>query len=235
MTGVQLIGKDAVIERFDKLQGDSWAIFQGKQFVVSGDGSTDLLDWLQCFEKTQTTAAYILKVYEGDPPTSDGTTRPYIAALNFRVVDMYEGAGIGGHNNKVMQRLEGIEKKLNAEVEQPDDQEQGFDRVIMGWLENPEKLGMIIGAVRQLMGYSGPAQIPAAVVGAPGQQIGGFKVQEEPASGGVSEEDLVKLSSSLDELQRHDPNIVAHLTKLANLAKSDPFIFKGVLSKLDAL
>lgn len=233
MTGVQLIGKNAVLERFDKLQGEGWAIFQGKGFIVSGDGSADLLDWLECFEKTQTTAAYILRVYDGEPPTSENSGQPYIAALNFRVVDGYEGMGIAGHSNKLMQRLEGIEKKLNAEAEEPDDQEEGFNKVVMGWLENPEKLGMIIGAVRQLMGYPAPVQVPAVVTGGGGQQIGGFKVQEEPA--GVSEEDLLKLSESLDELQRQDPNIVAHLAKLANLAKTDPFIFKGVLSKLDAL
>lgn len=103
----------------------------------------------------------------------------------------------------------------------------------MGWLENPEKLGLIVGAVRQLMGY--PAPIPAAVAGSGGQQIGGFKVQEQPSSTGITEADLLKLSGSLDELQRHDPKIVEHLGKLADLAKTDPFIFKGVLSKLDAL
>lgn len=228
MTGVQIIGKDAVLSRFRKSDTDTWALFQGKQFIASGQGDEDLSDWLDDMLPAGSTATYTLRTYEGAPPTSSGANSDYISSFNFKLVDMYEGAGIGGHNLKLMQRIDGLEKKLAAQEE--DDGDESLNDVLMGWLRDPEKLGMVVGAIRQFMGG------PAAAVASPVQAVSGFNVSHDAQGGNPpAEQKLERLAGALDKLEKSDPALVEHLEKLATLAQNDPLIFKGVISKLDAL
>jgi len=228
LTGVQLIGRKAVIERFTKFGAESWALYQGKQFICGGAGSNDLDEWLTDFEATGSTATYTLRVYDGDQvPTSSNANADYLACLNFKIDDAYEGYGISGHNKNLMERIKGLEKKLEG----GDDDEPGtdFNSVIMGWLENPEKLGMIAGAIRTLMGGS-PVQ-PIGALPAPIQTMSGVDPQNQTSM----EDKLTRLSRALDTLEKHDTQLVTHLEKLAQLASTDKLLFQAVIAKLDAL
>lgn len=228
MTGVQLIGRKAVIERFTKLGTESWALYQGKQFICGGTGAGDLDDWLADFEATGSTATYMLRVYDTDQaPTSSTGNADYIACMNFKIDDQYEGYGISGHNKNLMERIKGLEKKL--EDKDDDEPDTDFNTVVMGWLENPEKLGMIAGAIRTLMGGA-PVQ-PMGALPAPVQTISGIDTKNES----VMEDNLTRVSKALDILEKHDKQLVTHLEKLAQLASTEPLIFKAIISKLDAL
>lgn len=234
MTGVQLIGKDAVLRRFEKFDTDTWALFQGKQFIVSGVGPDALADWLEDFSASGSTATYMLRVYDSDiAPSSATAATGYIACMNFKLVDMYEGAGIAGHTTRLMQRIEGIEKRLDTESDDTDDNDrESINDVLIGWLSNPEKLGLVIGAARQIMGMP---PVPGAAAALP-QAISGFNVTSDSSNQGAdTDEKLGRLAAALDSLEKSDTNLVGHLEKLAALAKSDPLIFTGVISKLDAL
>ncbi len=227
MTGVQLIGRKAVVERYTKLNTDSWALYQGKQFIVGGVGGDQLDEWLADFEQTGSTATYTLRVYDTDQaPTSSTGNADYIACLNFKTVDAYEGYGIAGHDNKLMQRIKGLEDKLEGK-DDDDEPDTDFNSIIMGWLENPEKLGMIAGAIRTLFG------------GVPMQPMGGLPMQAisglEPQNQTQMEDNVTRVSKALDILEKYDPQLVVHLEKLAKLASTDTLMFKAVISKLDAL
>lgn len=232
MTGVQLIGTKAVVSKYEKLNCDSWAIYQSKQFIVGGVGSDGLQEWLQDFETAGSTATYTLRVYDSsDAPTSATANSDYIACINFKVVDQYEGHGIAGHTNKLMQRIEGLEKKLKDQDNDDDDEGPDLNEVIMGWLTEPQKLGMVIGAVRQLFGGEMPV-MPAVASPAPLQTVSGLEpVKINP----MTEEGLTRISKALDILGVCDPDLVVHLEKLAKLAETDKLLFKAVISKLDAL
>lgn len=229
MAAIQLIGKEAVLSRFSKFDADTWALLQGKQFIASGSGSDELKDWLVDFEETGSTAAFTLRVYEGEAPTSNQIGRDFIGSINFKLIDTYEGAGIAGHSNKLSQRIEGLEKKLDALMEDDDDEED-LNSVIMGWLSEPEKLGQVVGAIKQLLG-SAPIQSIAVVEPTGGQAISGAGSNPEP----LTEAQLIRLSKALDILGKHDHKIVDHLDKLAALAQDSPLIFQGILAKLEAL
>jgi hypothetical protein len=227
LTGVQLIGRKAVVERYTKLNTDSWALYQGKQFIVGGVGGDQLDEWLADFEQTGSTATYTLRVYDTDQaPTSSTGNADYIACLNFKTVDAYEGYGIAGHDNKLMQRIKGLEDKLEGK-DDDDEPDTDFNSIIMGWLENPEKLGMIAGAIRTLFG------------GVPMQPMGGLPMQAisglEPQNQTQMEDNVTRVSKALDILEKYDPQLVVHLEKLAKLASTDTLMFKAVISKLDAL
>lgn len=229
MTGIQIIGKEQVLQRFRKFDTDAWALFQGKQFIVSGQGEEELEDWLTDMMPAGTTATYTLRVYEGNAPTSSGANTDYIASINFKLVDAYEGYGIGGHNVRLLQRMEGIEKKLAALEETDGDETGDIGDAVMGWLQDPAKLGMVVGAFRQFMGLP-------PLMGAPGQAVSGFGVTHDGDGGPVpAEQKLARLAGALDDLEKSDLLLVEHLEKLAKLAKSDPLMFKAVISKLDVL
>jgi hypothetical protein len=231
MTGVQLIGKDAVLTRFEKFDTDAWAILQGKQFIVGGVGIDALAEWLDDLSGAGTTATYSLRVYDADvAPTSTTAAGNYIACVNFKLVDMYAGAGIAGHTTHLMQRIEGLEKKLDAlsgADNDPPEPENSFDNIIMGWLSSPEKLGMVVGAARQLLGMP---PVPGAAAALPVQAMAGFNTSTMD-----TDEKLQRLSVALDSLEKRDPLLVVHLEKLAKLAADEPLIFKSVIAKLDAL
>jgi len=232
MTGVQLIGSKAVLTRYEKFSTDAWALYQGKQFIVGGVGADNLTEWVRDFEAAGSTATYTLRVYDSDEvPTSATAGVDYIASVNFKVVDQYEGYGIAGHSNKLMERIKGLEEKLEKKGDdEENDEGPALGDGIMGWFEQPEKLGMIIVAVKQLFGG-----VPAPVIASPApvQTISGFEPNKnDPMS---TEESLNRLSKAIDILAVHDPNLVVHLEKLAKLAETDKLLFTAIISKLDAL
>lgn len=223
MIGVQLIGKDAVLAAFSKLGYEYWGLYEGKTPKIFGEGADALADWLELFCSSGSTATYTLRIYDTDTlPTSQTGGTDFVASLNFKLVDVYEGYGIAGHTTKLMQRIEGIEKKLDS-----DGDEEDINSILMGWLSNPEKLGMVASAFRQLVG-SGPVAPVVTGNGIPAQQtVSGF--------GGVGSDDeakLQRLSVALDQLEKKDPRLIEHLEKLSKL---DPIIFNAVIAKLDAI
>lgn len=229
MIGVHIIGRDAVLNRFRKFETDTWGLYQGKQFMVGGIGEDQLSDWLDDLTTTGSTAIYVLRMYDADqPPTAASGNADYISSVNFKLIDNYEGQGIHGHSVGLMKRLEAIEKKLDASEEQ--EETEGLNDVIMGWLTEPEKLGMVVGAFRQLVGLGG------GVPPAPVQAIAGFNVakdNEKPTAD--KEQQLQTLAKALDILEKADPNIVVHLDKLAKLSQTDQVLFNWTIAKLDAL
>lgn len=230
MIGVQLIGKDAVLSAFNKFDYEFWGLYEGKTPKIFGQGGDALAEWLELFSQSQSTATYTLRIYDTDAlPTSQTGNLDYVASLNFKLVDLYEGHGIAGYNSKLAQRIEGLEKKLSAAED--DDDGEDLNDVLMGWLNNPEKLGMVVGAFRQLVGGGSPAPVVAGNV--PQQTISGINTNN--STGGITQDDetkLQRLSVALDKLEKKDPKLIEHLEKLATL---DTFIFNAVIQKLDAL
>ncbi|HXV98447.1 MAG TPA: hypothetical protein VEC93_08490, partial [Anaerolineae bacterium] len=120
-----------------------------------------------------------------------------------------------------------------------EDEGQDLNSVIMGWLTEPQKLGLVIGAVKQLFGAPPmpmPVPVPAPVAGQqPVQTISGFAPGKQQPQAMTAEQSLERLSKALDILEKHDSDLVVHLEKLAKLAETDELLFKAIISKLDAL
>jgi hypothetical protein len=233
MTGVQLIGREQVLSTFDAIGAKSWALYQGKQFIVGGTGSDSLDLWLTNFATAGSTATYMLRAYEADEvPTSATGNTDYIACISFKVVDPYEGMGIHGQNSKLVERIGALEKQLKDKDEDSGGEDIGD--IVMGWLSDPIKLNQVAGAVRMMFGTGGSVggyveQPPTAVPQL--QTVSGMNPQTE-----VDQDALLdQVSGALDVLSKKDKNLVKHLTKLAELAEKEPALFQAVISKLDAL
>jgi len=233
MSAVQLIGKKAVLSRFGKFGTESWALYQGKQFIVGGVGLESLEEWLDDFDQAGSTATYTLRVYDSDTaPTASTANTDYTACVTFKLVDMYEGYGIAGHSTKLMDRIAGLEKEIKDFKEGGDSDNTDLTEIFMGWLNDPIKLNQVAGAVRTIFGSGGTIQHTLPISSAtPVQTVSGFN--NSPAA--TTEDPVTRVAAALDELEKRDPKLVEHLEKLAKLAKNDPMIFQAVISKLDAL
>jgi hypothetical protein len=230
MTGVQLIGKKAVLSRFETLNADAWALYQGKQFIVGGIGADTLAEWIDCFDQTGSTATYLLRVYDSEEmPTSSTGSTDYLACISFKVTDAYEGYGIAGHSSKLLERIGALEKQLK-DKEESDDDNTDLNSIIMGWLNDPVKLNQVAGAVRMMFGMGGLGTVNESLpVSAGVQTISGFT---NPIATG---DPVARIAAALDTLEKKDTKLVIHLEKLAALSQNEPALFQAVISKLDAL
>lgn len=224
MIGVQLIGKESVISAYSDVGCDTWAILQGKQFVISGDNEGDLGTWLGRFTQGGSTATYTLRCYDTDSaPDSLTAGTNFVASFNFKLIDMYAGAGIAGHNTKLVGRIEELEKKLK---DADGEEEPDIMSAIMGWLNDPQKLQMAVGAFKMLFGSNAGGTLPMP---AP-QGVAGFSGTPKN-----QEEALQRLAAVIDRLEKKDPQIVEHLEKLADIAERKPDTFKFLISNLNGL
>lgn len=221
---MQFIGKERILDAYNEYGAETWALFQGRKKVVAGDGAANLAHWLDMFSPAGSTATYTLRVYNDiEDPEHIGPSTDYSACWDFKLTDSYNGS-MGGFG-QLAQRLDAIEKKLSDEGPGED----GFDLngIVTGWLKNPEQLGMVIGAVKQLLGHP-PAPMPAmAAVGALDPQPGKENQPMNP------EETYQRLSKVLDRLEKQDPQILEHLEKLATIAETKPKTFQFLISSLN--
>jgi len=233
MIGVNLIGKEAVLRRYNQLDSESWALYQGKQFIVGGTGVDRLDDWLEGFAESGSTATYSLRVYDGNEvPTSGTGNDDYRACINFKVVDGYEGKGINGHGNALIDRIKGLELKIDkmGSAEADDNDEGGIGAIVTDWLQNPQKLAVVFGIAKQIfMGGGGEAVVAPALQTISGMGNNSQSVQASTPEG------LERLSKALDILGVHDADLVVHMEKLATLAQNEPLMFKAIIGRLDGL
>lgn len=223
MAGVQLIGKGAVLETFDDMELEDFAFFQGKELIVAGAGRDELEKWCDRFTASGSGATVKFRLYdavnEGDRVR---TASDYVCSFEVKFSDPYQGAGImGGWGNQFMARIEKLEKKMDGTG---DKEETVMDRIgdaVMGMLEEPEKLGQFLGAIRGFMSGT-----PVAAIG---------NVQEHPGRIITPDEShrVDRLAKALDDLEKADPKIVDHLEKLATIGRTQPATFKTLLGMLE--
>lgn len=223
MAGTQFIGKERIIEAFNDQGAEVWALFQGRTKRVAASGADQLEKWLDMLFPAGSSAAYQLRIYRDDQePDEIGPSTDYICAWDFKLHDAYNPmGGGGGHIGKVLERLDKLEKKIDEGGGSDDDFD--LNKIVMGWLKDPEQLSTIAGIVRMFTGRGAPAEMPAAMGSV------------EPGAGmGDEEQKLQRLGNALNALEKADPDIVSHLEKLADIAQKKPKTFDMLIGNLDA-
>lgn len=218
MAGVSIIGKQAILDTYTDCGYEVFALFQGKQLLVVGSGIDELETWIDRFCPPGMSAGFTLRLYDCLEETVRITT-DYAASFPCRAGESY--GGIGGFSSTLTKRIEALEKGGK------DEKEDKFTDAVMGWLDEPEKLLQVVGAIKALFS---PAESVAAMPAAMGAVI-----PKEPAPGKLTadqERRYIELAGYLDILEKHDPDIVSHLGKLAGIAQNEPSTFKMLLGML---
>lgn len=234
MASLQFVGRQAVVDAVNNRGLQYWGLFQGKQFITAGEGTQALDEFLQKLEPGGSAALYTLKVYADQDPEDITDKTECNGSFNFK---LSLPAPAGGVDRSITDRLDRIEGMLNGEDE--DDEEEDDNSlmgIIMGYLKEPEKLATIIGAFRGMAPASPVNQSPPIPMAIGNHNPGG---SSQPVStmlpGDDQEKMALRVATALDRLEKVDPNILAHLEKLADLAESKPGLFKLLLAQLDGL
>lgn len=216
---VQFIGKEALLHAYEETGIETWGIFSGQKVVTSGTGVQQLETWIDCLIPAASTQRYALRLYRGTDYQDVDKSTPYSACFDFQLNE-YTGSGHGASSG-VLKRLEQLEQKISGPTEQ-----DGIDinGIINDYLINPDKLVTLISGIKSLFtpGSALPVTPAPATIGAvqPGQ----------PGPPADREEQLQRLSVALDRLEKQDPNLIAHLEKLAHIAETNKTMF-GMLTK----
>lgn len=255
MAGAQFIGKQRVIEAFEKF-GGAWALVQGKKVCASGEGSTELAEWLDIFAAAESRSPYTLHLYgDIDPEEITTATKPLrswdvmIHDTRQEVSGPVAATGAVGAAARIQKHLDDkIAEKFDLILEKLEEPEesQGIDFVAIAkdYAENPHKMGQVMGAVQSIVGIlqnlfgMNRANPAPATMGS----VYGHQPQETMPSaangvtmGASDEAKYNRLAAVLDRLEAKDAKLIEHLEKLADLAEKDSFTFSMILSRLDAL
>lgn len=249
MAGAQFVGKDAVIAAYNRKDGGTWSLVQGKKICATGEGADQLAEWMDIFAVAQSRAPYTLHLYGDIEPEQITTKDRPLASWDIMLTDfgspgvpatMGGAVGAAGRiqahiDKKIADKFDAILEKID---EEPEPEGIDFIEIIKDYAANPHKLGHVIGAVQQLLGMSRAMPAQPAVMGT----VGASQAAQQPGNGvsgaGFTQDEEQKynrLAAVLDRLEAKDPKIIEHLEKLADIAEKDSFTFGMILSRLDAL
>jgi hypothetical protein len=247
MASVQFIGRTALLEGVrDRL--DVWGLFQGKQFLVSGESPESLDEFLKKLEPGGTVAVYTLRLYTTAEPDEIDEKTPCQGSINFKLTGP---VGAGGTDATLAARLDRIEGLLSGDDDDDqEDDEESIAGIILGYLKDPQKIATIIGAYNNLRQGTLPGSMVPGSVGTVNSQresqhlFKGDRSVFGPADEtipsfpvGATETDEARthrLATALDRLEKADARILEHLEKLAELAEKKPQLFKLLLTQLDS-
>lgn len=226
MAAVQFSGIDNVIKAFCSREVKAWSVWNGKQFLFScvaaneTDAAADLETLLRSLEQSAS-AVYTLKVYEDIGKKEKITEKTAChGSFNFKLVQ-YDGVN---SMPDWMREIKEENKQLKAEREtllrelanEPDEPKDFLGRIGAMIEQDPGKLPLIVASVQSVINMF------TKQTTATGQPV---------AIGGINANDP-QLTAVVEQLKTKDPNLLQHLTKLANMPDAE---FKYLLSILDGM
>lgn len=241
---VQFYGKDQVMDAVEKIECPAWAIFHSGNRLFTKFEEDDLnvstatleqaLDMLMM---NPNDAIYILKFFripkgQNSIEINEKSVCNH-SSFNFKTITpaAREQNQIGYFNQAASLTYEKRIMKLEQELKEAQAQEEpeSIGSVLLDLLKQPNELAQIVNIGRVALGL--PVQNYGNSIGA--TRIGGQN--DTPAIPANKEEQLERLANAVDTLEKHDPDLVGHLEKLAKMAVENPKDFKARIGLLDIL
>lgn len=238
-------GVDNVISWYRDMSKDQepyYSVWDGRylKFSYAGsdieDGATILSTNLLMAEQTKNSTVLVIRLHQEltkNMYVSDKT--PYWASLSFRCVSV-ENDALAMYNLSGNAALGRIEERLKRlEGSDTEDKPQTTMGFIAGLLENPQVGPIVtqaaIGAVTALVNKIVPGLLP----GGPPQVAS----PTLPSNGGMGigsvEDGVHDFDWAMDTMEKIDPDMEAHLIKLAEISEKNPDLFKMLISQLKAM
>lgn len=235
MASIQFRNRESVLNYYNSLKIDTWAIWHEKDKCFSrGTGGDDLDEALTILEDGASNSIYTLRVYSGKGTTDIKAKDEGTYSVNFRLngenmtepetktgltrSTMNKGSGLG----KVQSLLEDrIAEKMIASLDQEPEEAPSKLGIIGEILDHPI-IGNIVERVAVNWLTSQTANIPPEAMPSQMRAVGNI----------ATDADLVK---AIERLKKCDPKLTEHLTKLADMAERDPATFAMVVGSLDKM
>lgn len=229
MATVQFKSAEKVMEAFTNRGVEAWSIWVGKQYMFKGIGAEELQSHLDLLSEGNN-VVYTLQVYEGITNASQiKSNTAHDGSFNFRLNAEGQGWPAGAppwYYEKKMgleKRIEELESRaIDANEENKDDTIGG---ILNSYLNDPAKLGQLVQVGRTLMG------LPCS------SSLTGMQPVQNATIGNVNpvndDEKINRLAAAIDTLEKNDPDILAHLEKLARISVNNPPMFKTLINMLN--
>jgi len=226
----------------------TWAIFDKKNIMQAGDDEGTLHSYLELLQQHGSNTVYTMKLYKNVNADDITDKTECNGSFNFNLTDSMSGyvGGMGSMGNGhigLINRISALEKELK-EAKEPAEKTT-IGSTVMGWMQDPEDVVKIIGAVVQgiamLKGQpayalAGTQPVQNSIPPPQTPQGGVTDAGEQPVNEyGLTEQQMkeqLRIANALQRLQAKDPEIVTHLEQLANLAEKNPAMFQIALGML---
>lgn len=259
MAAVQFYGKAKAIKAYEDADVPAFGLFSGKQllFKYTGDSVQEGAELLEGFlsRLDDSSATLTLKIFEcetvgdkGKLPVRIKSSTECDGSFNFKLdpEEEYEQKYGGRGSGRLAQVLAGFEERMKR-LEEPEDEEEDEEESLGDAIHGAIKEALI-GAIRDpgkpnlitsLLGSFGVAIPQTPTV----RQVGALAKQAtQPEETNASNENppdftdeatLIRIGSAVETMARHDPRIVDHLEKLAQIANENPKKFRGLVQILE--
>ncbi len=231
---IQFYGREQVIEAFDSRGVEAWSIFQGKELLTKGIGSTDFCEFIDMLSKGSTNAIYTVRVYEdiGDAKQIKSNT-PNDGGFNFRLNDdnqLITSSQYGrmGSLGTLLSEVQALRKEVKDLREEEEEEES----------EKPHNMGMM----GDILAHPAISPVVPLLVNTIVSNILKIPVQSIPQQpgtatslAGVGTDEKSLAIAAIDKLIVHNPKIGTHLQKLARLAEADKNTFLILMSSFEGM
>lgn len=237
MSTIQFTGSNNVVAAYEGRQGGPWAIFQGRQLLDRGEDADELKNILGMLQADGSAAVYTLKLYSDAYGVDDLTEKtPVLRSFNFQLTERQNnqiagfipgGAGPVNVVDSIAAKIRGtIEEEVATVVEERfADRPSGnksLGEILAGYLEDPERLTPLIPVI-QVIGSIFRGTPPAAAlaeIAAPAPAAIG--AVSKPGAPFLNEQNAPRIAAAVERIAAVDPDVVAALEKLADLAEKNP-------------
>jgi hypothetical protein len=235
----QFKGIDSVSLAYRNRDVPAWSLWESKQMLFKFEG-TDLDEGeallheiMTALADNGTNAIYTLKSYEELQDGKIKNNTPDDGSFNFRINSDTQEITQGQYgsvriNQKIEERLAAIEEKMGQEPEEKENKLGFIGELMENETIAPILQSLLTGVLTKIFAKPGtPAQLtppqPAIPAGI------------DQGTQGIAGIETDQLTHSIQLLQRADPDLPAHLAKLAELAQTKPDTFNLLTSSINSL
>ncbi len=226
-SSVQFTSSEAVLTAFLNRNCPAWSIWQGRQFMFKNEGSNaeesekQLIEILTVLEQSSN-AIYTLKVYEELKGKIKENT-PCDGSFNFKLnaeTQLITNNQYSRMNNQneLLTRLAAIEARLQDEPEEEEDETE-----------------RTLGKIGALMNNPVVMQLAQMIFGAKPAASSQLAITSGSIAGVPESNDNERINQAVAILKTKDARLADHLTKLAEIATTQPGSFDFLLKSLDSL
>lgn len=237
MASIDFRGREGALGAYENASIETWAVFNKKNIMQSGEGLEALTGYLDLMEQHGGNTVYTMKLYKNCDSNDVVENTPCNSSFNFNLMGSGMGAvgyggGGGGNSFAMMQKIATLEAKLKDAEKEPEKKTIG--NTVLGWIESVDDVVKLAGVIGMFMGKTTPEQnmqivsqlagiepkragTPMAAVEQDGEEILLTEEQEEA---------LRRYAHVIERGEKCDPAFLQHMEQIVNMAETKPDTYK---------